>query len=140
MNKTMNKICTTKAKEIIDNSQGKFLSLGWFKIDGTYRSMVARNKTTKFLSGGTKKYNNEDYDLILLIDVSLAKKYKNGVLDKYGKLRKPYVNVKYKNLKKLTYQGIVNDVLECVYDIKENESSIEFGGCFSCENTHHKTP
>ena len=47
---------------------------------------------------------------------------------------------KYKNLKKLTYQGIVNDVLQCAYDIKENESNIGFGGCFSCENTSHKTP
>ena len=135
-----NEICTTKAKQIIDNSNGKFFGCYWQKIDGTYRSMVARNKTTKFLSGGSKKYNSEDYDLILLIDVSLAKKYKNGILDENGKLRKPYVNVKYKNLKTLTYQGVVNDVLKCVYDIKENESSIGFGGCFSCENSHHKTP
>ena len=135
-----NEICTTKAKQIIDNSNGKFFGCYWQKIDGTYRSMVARNKTTKFLSGGSKKYNSEDYDLILLIDVSLAKKYKNGILDENGKLRKPYVNVKYKNLKTLTYEGVVNDVLKCVYDIKENESSIGFGGCFSCENSHHKTP
>ena len=135
-----NKICTTKAKQIIDNSNGKFLRVGWFKIDGTYRSMVARNKTTKFLSGGSKKYNSEDYDLILLIDVSIAKKYTHGILDENGKLRKPYVNVKYKNLKTLTYQSIVNNVVKCSYDIKENESNIGFGGCFSCEKHHHKTP
>jgi len=126
------RICTTKAKEIINNSKGKFLSCGWFKIDGTYRSMVARNNTSKFSNGGNLKYSLVEKDLILLIDVSLANKYKNGVLDKNGKLRKPYVNVKYKNLKKLTYQGIVNDVLQCSYDIKENESNLNFGGCFSC--------
>jgi len=126
------RICTTKAKEIINNSKGKFLSCGWLKIDGTYRSMVARNNTTKFSNGGNLKYSLVEKDLILLIDVSLPKKYKNGVLDKNGKLRKPFVNVKYKNLKKLTYQGIVNDVLQCSYDIKENESNLNFGGCFSC--------
>tara|TARA_R100000781_G_scaffold63963_1_gene40474 strand:- start:2762 stop:3178 length:417 start_codon:yes stop_codon:yes gene_type:complete len=134
----MNRICTTKAKEIINNSNGKFLSLEWIKIDGTYRSMVARNKVTKYSNGGYLRYNLEDHDLILLVDVSLAKKYKKGILDKNGKTRKPFVQVKYKNLKKLTYQGIVNTVLECAYDIKENESNSNFGGCFSCEISHHK--
>ena len=132
------RICTTKAKEIIDNSKGKFISCGWLKVDGTYRSMVARNNVTKFSNGGYLRYNLDDHDLILLVDVSLAKKYKNGILDKNGKLRKPFVQVKYKNLKKLTYQGIVNDVLQCAYDIKENESNSNFGGCFSCEISHHK--
>ena len=60
------------------------------------------------------------------------------MIDKNGKTRKPFVQVKYKNLKKLTYQGIVNDVLQCAYDIKENESNSNFGGCFSCEISHHK--
>jgi len=134
----MNRICTTKAKEIIDNSNGKFLSLEWIKVKGEYRSMVARNKVTKYSNGGYLRYNLEDHDLILLVDVSLAKKYKKGILDKNGKIRKPFVQVKYKNLKKLTYQGIVNDVLQCAYDIKENESNSNFGGCFSCEISHHK--
>ena len=134
----MNRICTTKAKEIINNSNGKFLSLEWLKVDGTFRNMVARNKVTKYSNGGYLRYNLDDHDLILLVDVSLAKKYKKGILDKNGKLRKPFVQVKYKNLKKLTYQGIVNTVLECAYDIKENESNSNFGGCFSCEISHHK--
>ena len=134
----MNRICTTKAKEIIDNSNGKFLSLEWIKVKGEYRSMVARNKVTKYSNGGYLRYNLEDHDLILLVDVSLAKKYKKGILDKNGKIRKPFVQVKYKNLKKLTYQGIVNDVLQCAYDIKETESNSNFGGCFSCEISHHK--
>ncbi len=134
----MNRICTTKAKEIINNSNGKFLSLEWLKVDGTFRNMVARNKVTRYSNGGYLRYNLDDHDLILLVDVSLAKKYKKGILDKNGKLRKPFVQVKYKNLKKLTYQGIVNTVLECAYDIKENESNSNFGGCFSCEISHHK--
>ena len=120
-------------------STKKFVHEGKEYPDTPYfRNMVARNKVTKYSNGGYLRYNLDDHDLILLVDVSLAKKYKKGILDKNGKLRKPFVQVKYKNLKKLTYQGIVNTVLECAYDIKENESNSNFGGCFSCEISHHK--
>ena len=135
-----NKICTTKAKQMIQTSKGKFFGCYWQKIDGTFRSMVARINTTKFSNGGYLKYDPSEKNLILVTDINLAKKFNNGILDENGKLRKPFVMLKYKNLKTLTYKGVVNDVLKCSYDIKENESSIEFGGCFSCENTSHKTP
>ena len=135
-----NKICTTKAKEMIQTSKGKMFGCHWQKVDDTYRSMVARIDVTKFSNGGTLKYNPKEYDLILLIDMNLAKKFKHNILDENGKVRKPYVMLKYKNLKTLTYKGIAHNVVKCTYDIKENESNIGFGGCFSCEKHHHKTP
>ncbi len=47
--------------DMIENSQGKFVSCSFVKKDGTVRNLVGRMGVTKHLKGGKKTVSTEQY-------------------------------------------------------------------------------
>ena len=68
MTKTINK---DKAKELINNSNGRIFSSLFIKKDGTHRLMNARLKVTKHLKENAKKrpYDPSKYNLLTVFDM-----------------------------------------------------------------------
>ena len=68
MTKTINK---DKAKELINNSNGRIFSSLFIKKDGTHRLMNARLKVTKHLKENAKKrpYEPSKYNLLTVFDM-----------------------------------------------------------------------
>jgi len=68
MTKTINK---DKAKELINNSNGRIFSSLFIKKDGTHRLMNARLKVTKHLKEDAKKrpYDPSKYNLLTVFDM-----------------------------------------------------------------------
>ena len=69
MTKTINK---DKAKELINNSNGRIFSSLFIKKDGTHRLMNARLKVTKHLKKDAKKrpYDPSKYNLLTVFDMT----------------------------------------------------------------------
>ena len=69
MTKTINK---DKAKELINNSNGRIFSSLFIKKDGTHRLMNARLKVTKHLKEDAKPrpYDPSKYNLITVFDMT----------------------------------------------------------------------
>tara|TARA_R110002153_G_scaffold214_2_gene1112 strand:+ start:411 stop:767 length:357 start_codon:yes stop_codon:yes gene_type:complete len=70
--KTINR---NKAKELIKESKGKIFSSTFIKKDGKHRLLTGRLKVTKGLKENAKPrpYNPEEYNLVCVYDVALAK-------------------------------------------------------------------
>ncbi len=68
MTKTINK---DKAKELINNSNGRIFSSLFIKKDGSHRLMNARLKVTKHLKENAKKrpYEPSKYNLLTVFDM-----------------------------------------------------------------------
>ena len=69
MTKTINK---DKAKELINNSNGRIFSSLFIKKDGSHRLMNARLKVTKHLKENAKKrpYDPSKYNLLTVFDMT----------------------------------------------------------------------
>jgi hypothetical protein len=66
----MQEINEKEVKKIIESVKGQFFSVEFRKrTDGTIRQMNCRVGVTKFLKGGERAYEFEDYGLVGVYDV-----------------------------------------------------------------------
>ena len=76
-------------KEIKELAKGTIFSAQFTKKDGTTRKMLARLGVKKHLKGGTKPFNDEDYNLLTVYDLQ----------------KKAYRSINISTLKKLKIRG-----------------------------------
>lgn len=73
-------------KEIKDMAKGTIFSAEFTKKDGTTRKMLARLGVKKHLKGGTKPFNDDDYNILTVYDLQ-KKGYRSINLNTLQKLK-----------------------------------------------------